>query len=55
VRRWRVRRLGAGASEIAAFEVLVAPAVVVASVSPEDLLNHPEVVRLVGARARRAR
>jgi type II secretory pathway pseudopilin PulG len=54
VRRWQVRRLGGGASEVASFEVLVAPSAMAARASPADLLTHPDVVRLVGARARRA-
>lgn len=54
VRRWQVRRLGAGAGEVVSFEVLVAPTAVAARASPADLLAHPDVVRLIGARARRA-
>jgi hypothetical protein len=60
VRRWRVERRGAGASELAIFDVIVTPAVVAARAEAlpepgEALFAHPDVVRLSGVRARRAR
>jgi hypothetical protein len=60
VRRWRIERRGAGASELAIFDVVVAPASVAARVEsqPEPgvaLLADPGVVRLSALRARRAR
>lgn len=53
-RRWCVRRVGSGAAEAVLFEVLVAPTSVVRRTTPARLLQQPEAVRLVGARARRA-
>jgi hypothetical protein len=54
VRRWTVRRLRAGPGELIAFEVLVAPVAVTLRGDGLPLLANPEVVRLVGARGRRA-
>jgi hypothetical protein len=60
VRRWRIEHMGAGDSELAAVDVLVAPAIVAARLTAaaaplEVWLSHAEVVRLSGLRARRAR
>ena len=59
VRRWRIERLGAGASELALFDVVVMPAAIAARLDaapePNDLYADPDVVRLSGVRARRAR
>ena len=54
VRRWTIRRVGSGAGEWVAFEVLVAPVAVARGTPPANLLTTPHVVRLAGARARRA-
>jgi hypothetical protein len=54
VRRWTVRRIGEGAAEWAAFEVLVAPAAIVRRATPVELMSNPGVIRLLGARARTA-
>lgn len=59
IRRWRIERVGAGASELALFDVVVAPATLVARLDAlgeqEVVLTDPDVVRLSGMRARRAR
>jgi type II secretory pathway pseudopilin PulG len=60
VRRWRIAHEGFGASELAAVDVLVAPALLAArltaAAAPFDVwLSHPDVVRLSTLRARRAR
>jgi type II secretory pathway pseudopilin PulG len=54
VRRWTVRRLGAGPTELVMFEVLVAPVTSVMRSDGAPLLTNAAVVRLQGARARRA-
>jgi hypothetical protein len=54
VRRWTVRRVGSGGGEWVAFEVLVSPLGVMRNIRSEDLLSSRYVIRLVGARARRA-
>lgn len=53
-RRWSIRRTGAGPAELVLFEVLVAPLSVTARAPDATLLRQPGVVRLVGARSRRA-
>jgi len=55
VRRWTVRRVGGGAGEWVAFEVLAAPAALARRATAEELLSNPAVLRLQGALARRAR
>jgi hypothetical protein len=60
VRRWRIERVGIGAGELALIDVLVAPATTArrlgAPPAPIDVwLTNPDVVRLSGLRARRAR
>jgi competence protein ComGC len=53
-RRWTVRRIGSGSTEIVTFEVMVAPQAVALRVRGENVLRQPGVVRLVGVRSRRA-
>lgn len=53
VRRWAIARAGAGASELVAFDVIVFPARHAAA-ADRDVLRLAGVVRLSGARARRA-
>lgn len=58
VRRWRIERVGAGASELALIDVLVAPATTAERLraAPLDVwLRDPDVVRLSGFLSRRAR
>jgi len=54
VRRWTVGRLGGGRGEMVVFEVLVAPVSATLRGDGVALLSNPDVVRLAGARARRA-
>jgi hypothetical protein len=53
-RRWTVRRIGVGPTEIVAFEVMVAPVAVALRTRGSHLLQQPGVVRLIGVRSRRA-
>jgi type II secretory pathway pseudopilin PulG len=58
VRRWRIEQVGVGAGELALIDVLVAPATAasrLATASIDVWLKDPDVVRLSGLRARRAR
>lgn len=54
VRRWSVIRTGTGTGELATFEVIVATRTLASQVPPGRLVEHPGVVRLFGARVRRA-
>jgi hypothetical protein len=53
-RRWRVRRIGGGPTEVVTFEVLVAPLSIARRVSGPNVLRQRGVVLLVGVRSRRA-